>query len=47
MRPAELAASFGLNGIKMREGDGAAITSEEILAIEADTEAEILLIDLP
>jgi redox-sensitive bicupin YhaK (pirin superfamily) len=31
----------------MREGDGAAITSEDKLLIEAETDAEVLLIDLP
>lgn len=36
-----------LNGIEMREGDGAAMTLEDTLSIEADTEAEVLLIDLP
>lgn len=38
---------IALNGTEMREGDGAAITSEDMLSIEADTEAEVLLIDLP
>lgn len=38
---------IGLNGTEMREGDGAAITAEAILAIEAETQAEVLLIDLP
>lgn len=38
---------IGLNGTEMREGDGAAITLEEALSIEAGTDAEILLIDLP
>lgn len=38
---------IGLNGTEMREGDGAAITSEEALSIAAYTEAEVLLIDLP
>ncbi len=37
---------IGLNGTEMREGDGAAVTSEDMLAIEAETEAEVLLIDL-
>jgi redox-sensitive bicupin YhaK (pirin superfamily) len=35
-----------LNGTEMREGDGAAIDGEPRLAIEAETEAEILLFDL-
>ncbi len=38
---------IALNGIEMREGDGAAMTLEDTLSIEADTEAEVLLIDLP
>ncbi|MCW1427593.1 pirin family protein [Novosphingobium sp. JCM 18896] len=38
---------IGLNGTEMREGDGAAITAEAILTIEAETRAEVLLIDLP
>lgn len=36
-----------LNGTEMREGDGAAITAETALTVEADTQAEVLLIDLP
>jgi redox-sensitive bicupin YhaK (pirin superfamily) len=35
-----------LNGTEMREGDGAAVEDEERLAVEALTEAEILLFDL-
>ncbi|OHD08542.1 pirin family protein [Sphingopyxis sp. RIFCSPHIGHO2_12_FULL_65_19] len=35
------------NRTEMREGDGAAITLENTLFIDADTEAEIRLIDLP
>ena len=42
-----VAGIIGLNGTEMREGDGAAITLEKMLSIEADTGAEILLIDLP
>ena len=42
-----IAGLIGLNGTEMREGDGAAITNETRLSIEADSEAEILLIDLP
>ena len=38
---------IGLNGTEMREGDGAAITDEARLTIEADTDAQLLLIDLP
>lgn len=37
----------GLNGTEMREGDGAALASEALLSITADSEAEVLLIDLP
>lgn len=37
----------GLNGTEMREGDGAALALETALTIEADTCAEVLLIDLP
>lgn len=37
---------IALNGTEMREGDGAAITLEDALSIEADTAAEVLLIDL-
>ncbi|SEH11361.1 hypothetical protein SAMN05428974_0203 [Sphingopyxis sp. YR583] len=36
-----------LNGTEMRAGDGAAMTEEISLVIRADTEAEILLMDLP
>ena len=36
----------GLNGTELREGDGAALASETMLSIEADSEAEVLLIDL-
>lgn len=42
-----IAGLIGLNGTEMREGDGAAITDEARLSIEADSDAEILLIDLP
>ena len=38
---------IGLNGTEMREGDGAAIFDEAALMIEADTDAELLIIDLP
>lgn len=38
---------IGLNGTEMREGDGAAITDETRLSVDADSCAEILLIDLP
>lgn len=42
-----VAGIASLNGTEMREGDGAAITSEDKLSIEAETDAEILLVDLP
>jgi quercetin 2,3-dioxygenase len=35
-----------LNGVELREGDGASVEAEPELAIRADSEAEILLIDL-
>ncbi len=35
-----------LNGIEMREGDGAAIENEKSVEIEADTDGEVLLFDL-
>lgn len=38
---------IALNGTEMREGDGAALTSEAVLSLHADSDAEILLIDLP
>jgi quercetin 2,3-dioxygenase len=42
-----VAGIIGLNGTEMREGDGAAVTAEERLSIEAEVDAELLLIDLP
>ena len=42
-----VAGIVSLNGIEMREGDGAAITSENKLFIGAETDVEVLLIDLP
>jgi quercetin 2,3-dioxygenase len=35
-----------VNGTEMREGDGAAVEDEPAIAIEADTDAEFLLLDL-
>ena len=35
-----------LNGIEMREGDGAAAENEKSLELEADTDGEVLLFDL-
>jgi redox-sensitive bicupin YhaK (pirin superfamily) len=37
---------IALDGTELREGDGAAIEGEPSLAIEAETEAELLLFDL-
>lgn len=42
-----VAGIVSLNGTEMREGDGAAITSENKLFIGAETDVEVLLIDLP
>lgn len=42
-----IAGIANLNGTEMREGDGAAITSEDDMSVEAGTDAELLLIDLP
>jgi hypothetical protein len=36
-----------LNGTEMREGDGAAIEAEATLSFDAETDADLLLIDLP
>lgn len=38
--------SFILNGHKMKKGDGAEVTGEKTLDIAADTDAEILVIDV-
>jgi len=38
--------SFTLNGQKMKQGDGAEITDEKTIRITAETDAEILLIDV-
>ncbi|TFI60109.1 pirin family protein [Sphingomonas parva] len=37
---------IGLNGTEMRPGDGAALSGETLLEIEAETEAELVLLDL-
>ena len=37
---------IALNGIEMREGDGAAIEDENRIETQAETEAEMLLFDL-
>ena len=36
----------GLNGIEMREGDGAALEEEQSVELEADTDAEVLVFNL-
>lgn len=36
-----------LNGKKMKKGDGAEVTGEKSLTIAADTDAEVLVIDVP
>ncbi len=38
---------IAMNGTEMRTSDGAALAREDILTIEAETDAEVLLIDLP
>lgn len=42
-----IAGIIGLNGTEMREGDGAAMEGETLLTIDADTEADVLVLDLP
>lgn len=42
-----IAGIVGLDGTEMREGDGAAITFENGLVLTAETDVEVLLIDLP
>lgn len=39
--------SVNLNGLPLTQGDGAAISEETEIALEATTDAEILLFDLP
>jgi redox-sensitive bicupin YhaK (pirin superfamily) len=41
-----VAGIIGLNGTEMRQGDGAALTEETFLEIDAETEAEVLIFDL-
>ena len=38
---------LGLNGVAMEEGDGAKVTSEGRLKLDATTDTEVLLFDLP
>lgn len=39
--------SFTVNGQALKQGDGAEVTGEKLLTIEADGAAEILVIDVP
>lgn len=39
--------SFSVNGVDMKEGDGAEVTGDKTLTIKAETDAEILVIDVP
>jgi redox-sensitive bicupin YhaK (pirin superfamily) len=39
--------SFSVNGTPMKQGDGAEVTGETLLTLKADSDAEILVIDLP
>jgi len=39
--------SFTLNGTKMNQGDGAEVTGVKKLSIAAETDAEVLVIDVP
>ena len=39
--------SFSINGTKLNQGDGAEITGDKTLSIKADTDAEIIVIDVP
>jgi hypothetical protein len=41
------ASIIGLSGTEIRQGDGAAVEAEAVLMFEAQTKADILLIDLP
>lgn len=36
-----------LNGVELKEGDGAAVTAEHVIVCRAKEEAEVLLFDLP
>ncbi len=39
--------SFTLNGKLLKQGDGAEVTGEKTLTIKAETDAEVLIIDVP
>ena len=39
--------SFTVNGVAMKQGDGAEITGDNLLTISATSDAEILVIDVP
>lgn len=41
------AGNITVNGVKMKKGDGAEISGEKEIAIVADSDAEILVIDVP
>jgi hypothetical protein len=46
--PVQVTASIvGVSGTEIRQGDGAAVEAEAVLMFEAETKADILLIDLP
>jgi redox-sensitive bicupin YhaK (pirin superfamily) len=38
---------FSVNGTQLKQGDGAEVTGEKTLALKADTDAEIIVIDVP
>jgi redox-sensitive bicupin YhaK (pirin superfamily) len=39
--------NFSANGISLKQGDGAEVVDENILTLKAETDAEILVIDVP
>jgi len=39
--------SFSVNGITLKQGDGAEVIDDKILTLKAETDAEILVIDVP
>ena len=41
------AGRFSVNGVVLRQGDGAEIVGEKTLVLKAETDAEILVIDVP
>jgi len=42
-----LRGEIAINGVKMKQGDGAEVTNEKELAIDALSDAEVLIIDVP